>query len=858
MEQVEKSKDMIVIKRDSKRVKFKVDKILAALEKAAKESKEDINILSLKGIIEKTIKEKYNGAGIHVDEIQDIVEHTLMKEGYTKTAKAYIIYRNKRDESRAILKDISNTFDSVELAKTIKKMLNYSLHNKKSRAYGYNPDKLKGKYLTFITPKMKDIQKIDMLVRAAAELTSKEEPHWEYVSGNLYLIYLEEKIKEGNNPLGLLAINLDKNSYPDYVDSMVLHKYYGAYLTDAYTEEELKEAYGFIDYDRDLLFNYSGIDLFSKRYLIRSREQDIIETPQLAFLGIALHLMKDEDKDKRLDYVKRYYDVLSTLKLTVATPTLSNARTPFHQLSSCFIETVEDSLDGIFRATTNFAQVSKHGGGMGMYLGHIRANGSAIRGFEGAAGGVIPWTRIINDVAVAVDQLGVRQGAVAATLDVWHKDVPEFLQIRTNNGDDRMKAHDVFPVISYPDYFWELVDKDMQSPWYLLDPHEVETKMGYRLEDFYGEEWTKRYKEIIANEEISKREMRVVDIIRLVVTSLIETGTPFTVYRDTANIMNPNKHAGMIYSSNLCQEIFMNQSASTRWGYDYLSNERVVEVTDSGDFPVCNLASLTLGNINVDDEKELEEVITIAIRGLDNVITQNLYPTPYAKISNLKYRSVGLGTSGYHHLLAKNGIYYSSDEHLEYMDKLYEKISYYAIKASNNLAKEKGTYLAYEGSEWQTGKYFERRNYTSDRWMELKDEVAKTGMRNGWLMAVAPTGSTSIISGTSAGVDPIMSRYFLEEKKGSMVPRVAPELTNRSFWTYENAHEIDQMWTIKATGIRQRHIDQGQSVNMYVSSEMTMSQLKDLLLEGWRNGLKSIYYFRSKSLEVEECDTCSA
>lgn len=493
-----------------------------------------------------------------------------------------------------------------------------------------------------------------------------------------------------------------------------------------------------------------------------------------------------------------------------------------------------------------------------MYLGHIRANGSAIRGFEGAGGGIIPWVRLINDTAVAVDQLGVRQGAVSVTVDVWHKDVPEFLQIRTNNGDDRMKAHDVFPAISYPDYFWYLAENDIHATWYMFDPHEVHTKMGFRLEDYYGNEWLDKYQLCIENPDLSKRTMKVVDMVRLVITSLVETGTPFTVNRDVANRMNPNKHEGMIYSSNLCQEIFMNQSPSERLYHGLDWGNVVTEEVEAGDFPVCNLASLVLGNINLEDEQELEHIISMAVRGLDNVITHNYYPTPYAEISNIKYRSIGLGTSGYHHALAKRGIYYSSDEHLEFMDKVYERINYYAVKSSNDLAKEKGVYPAFEGSEWQTGKYFERRNYNSKEWLELKEEVARTGLRNGWLMAVAPTGSTSIIAGTSAGVDPIMSRYFLEEKKGSIVPRVAPELTDRSFWTYENAHEIDQLWTIKASGIRQRHIDQGQSVNIYITPEMKMSEILKILIEANKVGMKSLYYFRSKSLEVEECDTCSA
>lgn len=277
------------------------------------------------------------------------------------------------------------------------------------------------------------------------------------------------------------------------------------------------------------------------------------------FLGISLHLAMKEQKD-RMKWVKRFYDMLSTLKVTMATPTLSNARKPYHQLSSCFIDTVPDSLDGIYRSIDSFAKVSKFGGGMGLYFGKVRASGSSIRGFKGAAGGVIRWIKLANDTAVAVDQLGVRQGAVAVYLDVWHKDLPEFLALRTNNGDDRMKAHDVFPAVCYPDLFWRLADEAIDSDWYLMCPHEILAATGYALEDYYGQEWEKRYWDCVKDERIPKRVLPIKDIIRLILKSAVETGTPFTFNRDTVNRANPNRHRGMIYCSNLCTEIAQNMS----------------------------------------------------------------------------------------------------------------------------------------------------------------------------------------------------------------------------------------------------------------------------------------------------------
>lgn len=608
------------------------------------------------------------------------------------------------------------------------------------------------------------------------------------------------------------------------------------------------------------MFTFSGLDLLLKRYVIRTHDHIPLESPQEMFLGIALHLAMNEKNDRML-WVKKFYDMLSRLEVTMATPTLSNARKPYHQLSSCFIDTVPDSLEGIYRSIDNFAQVSKFGGGMGMYFGKVRASGSNIRGFEGAAGGVIRWIRLVNDTAVAVDQLGMRQGAVAVYLDVWHRDLPEFLQLRTNNGDDRMKAHDIFPAVCYPDLFWKMAKEDLDQNWYLMCPHEIFQAKGYHLEDYFGEEWERRYLDCVQDARISKRTVTLKDIIRLVLRSAAETGTPFTFNRDTVNRLNPNGHAGMIYCSNLCTEIAQNMQAIEEVSKEVQTTDGdtvVVTVTRPGEFVVCNLASLSLGYLPVTDTSYMEEIVSTAVRALDNVIDLNFYPTPYAKLTNQKYRSIGLGVSGYHHMLAKHGIIWESEEHLKFADTVFETINYAAILASTNLAAEKGSYSLFNGSDWQSGAYFEKRDYHSEKWLALQKKVAAQGMRNAYLLAVAPTSSTSIISGTTAGLDPILKRYFLEEKKGSMLPRVAPELSPATYWYYKNAHLIDQTYSIRACGVRQRHIDQAQSMNIYITNDFTMRQIFNLYLKAWEEGVKTIYYVRSKSLEVEECESCSS
>ncbi len=612
--------------------------------------------------------------------------------------------------------------------------------------------------------------------------------------------------------------------------------------------------------ERDTLLNYSGLDLLSKRYLLRTHDQHPIEMVQEMFLGIALHLAMPEKRD-RMGWVRRFYDMLSRLEVTMATPTMANARKPYHQLSSCFIDTVPDSLEGIYRSIDNFAQVSKFGGGMGLYFGKVRATGSSIRGFKGVAGGVIRWLKLVNDTAVAVDQLGVRQGAVAVYLDAWHKDLPEFLQIRTNNGDDRMKAHDIFPAVCYPDLFWRMAKEDLNQPWHLFCPHEIMTVKGYCLEDYYGEEWEKRYLDCVADARLSRRIISIKDIVRLVLKSAVETGTPFTFNRDTVNAANPNAHKGMIYCSNLCTEIAQNMSPIESAGTEIKTEDGdvvVVKTVLPGDFVVCNLASLSLGHLPLEDEQKMNEIVATVVRALDNVIDLNFYPVPFAQITNHRYRSIGLGVSGYHHALAKRRISWESEDHLKFMDEVFERINFAAIKASCELAGEKGRYDYFEGSDWQTGEYFRKRGYDSQKWQSLAADVARKGMRNAYLLAIAPTSSTGIIAGTTAGVDPVMKRFFLEEKKGAMLPRVAPELSDKTYWLYKGAYLMDQSWSMRAAGVRQRHIDQAQSVNLYITNDFTMRQVLNLYLLAWERGVKTIYYVRSKSLEVEECESCAS
>lgn len=838
---------MTIRKRSGEKVPFCPEKIKNAMKKAFEGQNKSIEEDVLCALLNTVIERLPSDDRLTVEFVQDEVERALMEHGHYDVAKAYILYREKRSELRNARNYIIKAVGDEELENTLKKI------QKDFNDDVYSLLILHNKFESFYKSSMTKDECYTALVKAAVELTTPEAPKWEFIAARLLNYSFGKSLARELSALGITGL-YDKIRY------LTDKGLYGDYILAHYSRAEIQEAETFIRKERDELFTYSGLELLLKRYVIRSHAGTPLETPQEMFLGISLHLAMNEENN-RMHWVRRFYDTLSSMEVTMATPTMSNARKPHHQLSSCFIDTVHDSLDGIYRSIDNFAKVSKSGGGMGLYFGKIRATGSTIRGFQGAAGGVIRWIRLVNDTAVAVDQLGMRQGAAAVYLDVWHKDLPEFLQIRTNNGDDRLKAHDVFPAVCYPDLFWRLAEENIDSKWYLMCPHEILTTKGYSLEDYYGEEWEKRYYDCVNDPRISKRTVTVKDIIRLVLRSAVETGTPFTFNRDTVNRMNPNKHAGIIYCSNLCTEIAQNMSCiqhiSTTVNVEN-GQTVVVTTTHPGDFVVCNLASLSLGNLPVEDDEYMERTVETAVRALDNVIDLNLYPLEYAKLTNNKYRSIGLGVSGYHHMLAKRGIQWESEAHLKFADEVFERINYAAIKADTNLAAEKGSYSLFENSDWHTGEYFEKRGYVSEKWQELRKTVASQGMRNAYLLAIAPTSSTSILSGTTAGVDPVMNRFFLEEKKGSMLPRVAPELSMKTWWYYKTAHTIDQTWSVRASGIRQRHIDQAQSMNLYITNEFTMRQVLKLYLEAWRSGVKTIYYIRSKALEVEECESCSS
>ncbi|GAB6006997.1 ribonucleoside-diphosphate reductase subunit alpha [Geobacillus vulcani] len=685
----------------------------------------------------------------------------------------------------------------------------------------------------------------------------EDEPDWTFVCARLYLrqLYREAARQRGYD---------ERERYGDFYSLLVALTEQGVYsplLLERYTKEEIDAIGAFLDPEKDKLFTYIGLRTLADRYLARDYERRLYELPQERFLVIAMTLMVNEPPKRRLELVKEAYWALSNLYMTVATPTLANAGKSYGQLSSCFVDTVDDSLQGIYDSNTDIANLSKSGGGIGVYLGKIRSRGSDIKGFKGVSSGVIPWMKQLNNTAVSVDQLGQRKGAISVYLDVWHKDIFAFLDARLNNGDERLRTHDLFTGVCIPDLFMEQVEQ--RGDWYLFDPHEVRKVMGFSLEDFYDEEkgcgsFREKYWQCVNEPRLSKEKVPAIEVMKSIMRSQLESGTPFMFYRDEVNRQNPNRHLGMIYCSNLCTEIVQNQSP-TVMKRQYVKDGMIIIEKIPGDFVVCNLSSINLARAVTDGV--LARLIPIQMRMLDNVIDLNNIPVLQAGLTNEKYRAVGLGTFGWHHLLALKGIRWESEEAVRYADELYETIAYLAIQASMELAKEKGSYPAFPGSDWQTGAYFERRGYQSHGeldWDRLKQDVARYGMRNGYIMAIAPNASTSIIAGSTASIDPIFLKVYAEEKKDYKIPVTVPDLNEQTTWYYKSAYHIDQRWSIKQNAARQRHIDQAISFNFYVMNTIKAKELLDLHLTAWKSGLKTTYYVRSTSGTIDECDSCAS
>lgn len=670
-----------------------------------------------------------------------------------------------------------------------------------------------------------------------------------------------------------------KNNYGDFLGLVITLTEKGLYTPDLlknYSDEEIQYLGSQIVAERDELFDFAGLHSLQGRYLVKDYDGSIYELPQERFMIIAMHIMMIEKTD-RIEKVLELYWALSNLYLTVATPTLTNAGRVSGGLSSCFVLTTEDSLRSIYDDNTDIATFSKNGAGIGIYFGKLRADGSDIRGHKGASSGILGWIKQLDNTAVSVDQLGQRPGAIAIYLDVWHKNIENFIDLRLNTGDSSLRAYNVFTGICMPDEFMRQVEN--RGDWYLFDPHEISKTMGFNLEDFYDKKklkkgetpnpidhaWTYHYGLCVDSNELSKKRIPAIEIMKRIMKSRLETGIPFEFHRDTVNRENTNAHEGIIYSSNLCTEIAQNMSPSVleKEEIDWVEGKVIISKS-IGDLVTCNLSSLVLNRVVKDDV--LERVINIQVRALDNVISLQRVPVPQAQYTNLKYRAIGAGEQGIAALLAYEGIMWDSEEAVDYIDKLEEKIMKHTIKASALLGKEKGNYPLFEGSSWNTGEYFEKNGFDSEEWLEIK-ELASKYMRNAYLRAIAPTGGTSIIAGSTPGIDPIFDVIYYERKKDYHLPIVVPELNEKTWFyykptmkmSYEGEKELAHMWAIKHNAARQKYVDQAISQNFYIPQGIKAKNMLELHIQNWKTGSKTSYYTRSWDKKHEtNCLACSS
>ncbi|MCL9822438.1 ribonucleoside-diphosphate reductase subunit alpha [Helicobacter colisuis] len=731
------------------------------------------------------------------------------------------------------------------------------------------------------------------LIKTAVDKIDIDCPNWTFVAARLFLYDLYHRVNGFNG----------YKSLKEYLEIGEKENRIIKGMKEKFNLEKLDLK---IDPQRDLQFTYLGIKTLYDRYLLKDKKGQPIELPQHMFMAIAMFLAQNE-KDPTY-WAEQFYDLLSKFEVMAATPTLSNARTPRHQLSSCYIGSTPDNIEGIFDSYKEMALLSKYGGGIGWDFSKIRGLGSFIDGHKNAAGGVIPFLKITNDIAIAVDQLGTRKGAIAVYLEPWHSDIFDFVDIKKNSGEERRRTHDLFPALWIPDLFMKRVAED--GLWNLFDALTCAD-----LTNLYGEAFEKRYIEYENNPDIPKETIKAKDLWKRILTNYFEVGSPFLCFKDNANRANPNSHTGIIRSSNLCTEIFQNtepnkcfiriefedgtiedyeenQEVRTDCGIVKLSNK--ITSTDSingkkvfiaqresvdGKTAVCNLASINLSKINT--KEDIERVVPVAIRMLDNVIDLNFYPNRKVKVTNLDTRAIGLGVMGEAQMLAESKIQWGSQKHLEKIDEIMEMISYNAINASCKLAQEKGVYNDFANSSWSKGIFpIDKANSEAkalvDRgglfgfvydWDHLREEVKTKGIRNGYLMAIAPTSSISILVGTTQTIEPIYKRKWFEENLSGLIPVVAPNLSLENWNYYTSAYEVDQTLIVKAAAIRQKWIDQGQSMNIFISLDKASGRyLNEIYSLAWRLGLKSTYYLRSQSVEAEtstgaidrsiECEGC--
>jgi ribonucleoside-diphosphate reductase alpha chain len=886
-----------VVRRNGKLTSFDKNKIAVAMTKAflaveggqaAASSRvhETVERLSNQ-VVETLTRRQPEGGTFHIEDIQDQVELSMMRNGDQKIARAYVLYRENRSNARAQEKKDSSaaqdveepvilnvklkdgSFQALDMAR-VRTIINDACNGLDS----VNSERVYNDTLRNLFDGVPASDVSPTVVLSARGLIDSE-PQYSQVAARLLLDELRTEtltfIDDGS-PTATYIEMADR--YPQYFHQYVKKAAELELLDTELLKFDFKKLGDALKPERDHLFTYLGLQTLYDRYFIH-HEECRFELPQAFFMRVSMGLAINEVH--REERAIEFYNLLSSFDFMSSTPTLFNSGTLRPQLSSCYLTTIPDDLDGIFSAIKDDAMLSKFAGGLGNDWTRVRAMDSRIKGTNGKSQGVVPFLKVANDTAVAVNQGGKRKGAMCAYLETWHLDIEDFLELRKNTGEERRRTHDMNTANWIPDLFMKRVTEGAQ--WSLFSPEEVP-----ELHELYGLEFETAYEAYeakAARGEISSyRQVPAQDLWRKMLGMLFETGHPWITFKDPCNIRSPQRHTGVVHSSNLCTEITLN--------------------TSDAEIAVCNLGSVNLPQ-HIDEKgldlKKLERTISTAMRMLDNVIDYNYYSVPQARTSNLRHRPVGLGIMGFQDALYKQHISYSSEQAIEFADESMEAVSYYTIQSSTQLAEERGTYSSYPGSLWSQGilpidsiadlkavrgDYLQQDDSSKMNWDSLRQRVMTVGMRNSNTMAIAPTATISNICGVSQSIEPIYQNLYVKSNLSGEFTVINPYLVNdlksHGLWDevmindlkyydgsvqsidrvpnelkqlYKTAFEIDSGWLVEAGSRRQKWIDQGQSLNLYMA-EPSGKKLDNLYKLAWVRGLKTTYYLRSLGATAAE------
>ncbi|MBI3560918.1 MAG: ribonucleoside-diphosphate reductase subunit alpha [Gammaproteobacteria bacterium] len=885
-----------VIRRNGKVTPFDASKIMVALTKAflavegghAAQSRRvhDCVTALVAQVMEALVRHRPAGGHIHIEDIQDHVELALMRAGEHKVARAYVLYRDERARQRAsqAAPEAPPQLLQITLADGQRIALDEAqLQQRVAEACEGLADVHAELIVQKARPQFYDGMQARELVQAlvlAARMLIETEPNYSFVTARLLLDNLRhEALGFVHGTPTLTTQPRSQQEYPEYFAAYV-HKGVQLQLLDPrLTEFDLARLAAALVAQRDQQFTYLGLQTLYDRYFLHQGEIRF-ELPQAFFMRVAMGLAIHEiDRDAR---AIEFYNLLSRFDFMSSTPTLFNAGTLRPQLSSCYLTTVRDDLDSIYSCIKDNALLSKFAGGLGNDWTPVRALGAHIKGTNGKSQGVVPFLKVVNDTAVAVNQGGKRKGAVCAYLETWHLDIEEFLELRKNTGDERRRTHDMNTANWIPDLFMQRVRAD--AGWTLFSPQEVP-----ELHDRVGKAFAQSY---LAYEHLAEqgriknfKRLPALQLWRKMLSMLFETGHPWMAFKDPCNLRSPQQHVGVVHSSNLCTEITLN--------------------TSEQEIAVCNLGSINLAN-HVDahglNQEKLQASVCTAMRMLDNVIDINFYSVPQARHSNLRHRPVGLGLMGFQDALYQLQLPYESEQAVEFADYSMEAISYFALQASCDLAQERGRYSSFSGSLWSQGILpldslalleqergepieVDRQASGDFNWAELRERIKTHGLRNSNCMAIAPTATISNICGVAQSIEPTYQNLFVKSNLSGeftvINPYLVSALKSRGLWDeviindlkyfdgsvqsidrcpaevkqlFKCAFEVDPAWLIKAAARRQKWLDQAQSLNLYIN-QPSGKKLDALYQLAWQSGLKTTYYLRSKSATHAEKST---